>query len=128
MDLYKDFKALAKQHHLSVGQAVFKLAILRRYREPCAMRSYPPGRFPRSYNYRAFVASFPCCICGSSTSVKSYRVHEGQISKDIGSDYSCVPLCQKCVKDPVACTMVATMHCAIQNKLFESYIRYSEGT
>lgn len=128
MDLYKDFQALAKRYHLNVGQAVYKLAILRRFREPCLMRSYPPGQFPRSLNYRAFVESFPCCICLEAEQVKFYRVHEGSIGGDVGSDYAGVPLCAKCAQDPLARTMVVTLHCAIQNKLFEAYIRSSEGT
>lgn len=128
MDLYKDFQALAKRYHLSVGQAVYKLAVLRRFRETSRMRSYPPGQYPRSLNYRAFVEAFPCCICGASSRVKFHRVHEGAIGGDIGSDYTAVPLCPKCVQDPVARTMVVTLHCAIQNRLFEAYIRSSEGT
>lgn len=135
MDLYKDFKALAKQHHLSVGEAVFRLATIRRYREASLLRVYPPGRYPRSTNYLAFVAAFPCCACGDSNprykngrNIQAVKVHEGVVGSVWGSDYSAVPICRKCLKESLALALVRSHHCAIQNLLFETFIRASEGT
>lgn len=135
MDLYKDFKVLAKQHHMSVGQAVYRLAMIRTYRERSIFRVHPIGKYPLSLNFRAFVEAFPCCVCGTklrtynnAKNIVAVRVHEGVVGSDVGSDYSAVPLCLKCMKDPVAVAIVRGHHCAIQNKLFEAYIRAAEGT
>lgn len=135
MDLYKDFKVLAKQHHLSVGQAVYRLAMIRTYRERSLLRVNPVGKYPRSLNFVAFVEAFPCCVCGTklrkyknTKNIVAVRVHEGAVGSDVGSDYTSVPVCRKCLKDPVAVAIVRAHHCAIQNKMFEAYIRASEGT
>ena len=136
MDFYKDFQALAKRYHKSVGQAVYWLAVVRCYREYRAMKTHPFGEFPKSIYFRAFVQSFPCCVCGEEPledlkgkrTVKSYLVHEGKVGASTGSDYSAVPLCKRCLKDDLAKSIVVASHLAIQNRLFEAYIRSAEGT
>jgi len=135
VDFYKDFKALAKAHHMSLGQAVFHLAAIRRYREGSNLRVYPPGKYPRSTNFLAFVSAFPCCACGTEErrykngrNIVAVKVRDGVVGVEDGSDYSAVPVCRKCLKDSVALAIVRAHHCAIQNTLFEAYIRASEGT
>jgi hypothetical protein len=135
VDIYEDFRELAKKYHMNVGQAVFRLALIRRYREPCGHgHATLPGAFPKSRNYIAFVETFPCAVCEDSKekrfgmqNIRAYRLVGNEFMLDKGSDYTAIPLCKKCSRDPLSLAMARAYHCAVQNRLFETYIRYSEG-
>lgn len=55
------------------------------------LKKNKPDRDPE---YREFVRTFNCCICGSGEVVAHHVEHAGLGLK--GSDFSCIPLCGQC--------------------------------
>lgn len=56
---------------------------------------FPKVKPWRSKQYRLFVASKPCCICGSTYGVIPHHSKTGGMSTKCGDDL-CVPLCFFC--------------------------------
>ena len=49
----------------------------------------------RSAAYRKFVASKPCCICGTPHLIAAHHAATGSMGKKAGDEY-CVPTCFEC--------------------------------
>lgn len=50
----------------------------------------------RSWKYKAWIRSLPCCCCGSTRDVEAAHTGDDGGMSQKSSDYSCVPCCTDC--------------------------------